>query len=202
MAKKVQANFRWEESFQTKVDDRAKREGLTHTAFVIKALERYMDEVVDIPAIHPTIQGDIQLSTQNAIQIDERIAKMLDNRIANIQQDLNDDLITFEAGLLKKVESLINDSGISQALNAIATDKTALSPEQKERVLNEVKAVANLVTDNPTVGTELTSKEMLQYVKANPKSKNPKRDIERGLRGAYPDQIWQTIAVGFWKRIS
>jgi hypothetical protein len=55
-----------------------------------------------------------------------------------------DDLITFESGLLKKVESLINDSGINQAFNAIATDKTALSPEQKERVLNEVKKISTI----------------------------------------------------------
>jgi hypothetical protein len=164
MAKKSQASFRWEESFHAKVDARAKLEGLSHTAFVIKALQRYMDEVVDVPAIHTAIQSDIQLSTHLAIHIDERVAEMLDSRIADIQQPLKNDLTPIE-DKLKKIESLIFDSPSGQAnskINRIDRLERLFASLNRKIELEEQKLikpsppVKNISTSNSRRGKEIT----------------------------------------------
>jgi hypothetical protein len=75
-----------------------------------------------------------------------------------------------------------------------------ISREKVSPVESEVRNVANLEVEKYIIGTELNSKTMLEYMKANPDSKNARRDIERGLK-AYPDEVWEPQAKGYWKRI-
>lgn len=158
MDKTPQVSFRWEPDFTSKVKDRAKREELSITAFVIKALQRYMDEVVDVTAI----QNDIQLSTQNNIQIDERIAEMLDNRIADIQHTLKADLTPIEDNL-KKFEILTNSlSGqVSQEGDRLkALERYVASLDRKldlqEQKLIKPSPFKNISTSSSRRGKEIT----------------------------------------------
>lgn len=152
------------------------------------------------PDLHSQIK---QLSSDSKIIINTLVETLLEiglkhYRESNLAIDTTsyitkDDLITFESGLLKKVESLI----ASASGQAKSIDGSSVKPSPVEYA--EVKNIPS--PDTHSVDTELTTKEMLEYLGININSKNPKRDIDRGLK-SYPDEVWQPIARGYWKRIS
>jgi hypothetical protein len=89
--------------------------------------------------INPELHSQIkQLSIDSRIIMNTLVETLLEIGLKhyperNMSTDSNsyitkDDLINFEAELLKKVETLINESGIDRA---IATDKTVVSPRKK-----------------------------------------------------------------------
>jgi len=109
--------------------------------------------------VTPTIHAQIKkLSSESKVIMNTLVETLLEIGLKyypdkSIAVDSNsyitkDDLIIFETELLKKVQSLITNSARVEATPKDSDRyedseaNTALSPEQKERVLNEVKKIA------------------------------------------------------------
>ncbi|AFY75493.1 hypothetical protein Syn7502_03671 (plasmid) [Synechococcus sp. PCC 7502] len=154
--------------------------------------------------VNPDLHNQIKkLSSDSKIIMNTLVETLLEIGLKHYPESIlssdtsyitKDDLISFESELLKKVESLI----ASASGQAKSIDGSSVKPSPVEYV-PQVKNIPS--PDTHPVGTELTTKEMLEYLGININSKNSKRDIDRGLK-SYPDQVWQPIARGYWKRIS
>lgn len=142
---------------------------------------------------------DVILSTLIERLIELGLPHYLETNTVATEVATKDDLVDVDERL-KKLESQINDV-FSLALQ----DSDRISNLQRlfksfSTTAENVPVTPNLGTDTHIGGTELSQKEMLEYVKANPNSKNPRRDIERGLKD-YPNEVWEPQAKGYWKRI-
>ncbi len=186
-----QLNARVREDLHNEIKNLSTDRKITMNTLVEDLLERGLKQYLESDI---STDKNSYLTQDDLIGLEERLGK-LESLIANsLSGQANS-----ESDRINRLESLF-DSLVATLERKLQLQEQRLTKGSLVESVPEVRNIPNLGTDPYVVGAELTTKEMLEYTKSNPNTKNAKRDIERGLKD-YPNQVWEPIARGFWKRV-